>query len=356
MEFKNKTNIKVLHVCCCFIYEFYKRSPNPDRDKWEEHPVEDNYCNMVSPEQAENLCECRPLEENWLHTEYVKEKFNYTLGSSISAFEKTHSLTPVEDPKVRQMDFEIFYECDPPIWTVPRIFVPNFPPHNQCKADKTWTEHEAVLTPELCYKDDQRLLKRVDNVTAACIILEKPNSLPPEITPLYNCNSNTLKPVQVDVSPKSRDQCSNLPIDITSDPPVKTAVVMKFRKNGADVLQVCCCFNYDLYGPGTGSTILKSPPRFGPLVIPRPYWRVTAQSNSCSMRNKKMAEDLCSCKKLGTQQKHIDYAHRTFPLVKEEVEKFAAANNMTVGTGTGPVIQTTEFDNDYGCLVSPAAG
>jgi hypothetical protein len=260
----------------------------------------------------------------------------------------------VDDPKKRQMDFDFDYDCEPPIWIYRPILVPKDPPHYRCNADKAWTEHGAVFIPKVCYKDKERVLKSLDDNTKGCTILEKPGSLLPEFTPLFSCNTNK----KLDLS--DRDQCSNLPIthtpmsSVKAPPPKKTAVVMKFLKDGSDTLQVCCCFDYDFYVASPRPSIDMNPWKSGPprINVDRRY--INVQNNSCNIRSKKDAETLCSCKKLEPQQKHIDYAYRTFHLVKEEVKKFAAAKSMTVGTG--PVIETTEFDNDYECLVPAAAG
>jgi hypothetical protein len=331
MQFKNKTGTDAIHVCCCFNYEIYIPSAGPYVEHNWNRPAKANFCNMVSPEHAKNLCDCLPLKADWLHTEYANDKLDVrdALRTQIKALENT--LTPDEAPKMTKDEFDRAYKCidtDP----TPRQDIP-FYPIVSCPADEAWLNTKEVLVPAVCSKNWDRVLE-AEETGRRCRLLEYPDPDPLSHFLLFNCNTKTL----VDVKITSWDHCSNFPITTTSTSlPVKTGVVMEFKpKKGAvtDVLQVCCCFNYDFYASVS----------------------VTAQNNNCNLKSKKLAEKLCSdrCTELKDEQEHIDYAFAfSSPVVQEQVKKFAEARSKTAGTG--PLIAREKFDEAYNCSAPTAA-
>jgi hypothetical protein len=259
MQFKNKTGTDAIHVCCCFDYEIYI----PPVSSYVEHSwkriAEANFCNMVSSEHAENLCNCLPLKADWLHMEYARDVLDvrYALRTQIKALENT--LTPDEAPKMRKGEFDRAYKCintDPS----PRQDIP-FYPIVSCPADEAWLNTKEVLVPAVCSKNWDRVLE-AETTGRRCRLREYPDPKPNPL--LFNCNTKTL----VDAFITSWDHCSNFPITTTSTSlPVKTGVVMEFKgAGGADVLQVCCCFDYDFYASVS----------------------VTAQNNNCNLKSKKL--------------------------------------------------------------------
>jgi hypothetical protein len=114
----------VVHICCCFFYTANEK--NRDRGP------SDNLCNMLSQDQADNMCQigtgkCTPLKKDKLHTGYA-----YThgasrsyLGQKIDEFEREYltfdSTNPKDMPirdgdaalnKFQRKDFETAHSCD----------------------------------------------------------------------------------------------------------------------------------------------------------------------------------------------------------------------------------------------------